>query len=184
MGSERHTRYLLVCDLSRKRSLPLTQPSVFLVMFTIGSVLAIILQCNPVAAGYDITLRAPTGTGTCYSVDIFKKVGVFNSCKICKCVLHDCFSSADHRSYQHRYRSTIRYTAYSARVEIAAHDTNESRSGLYPQLGFLRCGHRYLQDTNAVPLFRGERLHRPRLMVLYVMFDPIPKIPDLTALEC
>lgn len=51
-------------------------------MFTIGSVLAIILQCNPVAAGYDLTLRAPTGTGTCYSVDIFKKVGVFNSCEI------------------------------------------------------------------------------------------------------
>lgn len=55
-------------------------------MFTIGSVLAIILQCNPVAAGYDITLRAPTGTGTCYSVDIFKKVGVFNSCKIFLCI--------------------------------------------------------------------------------------------------
>jgi hypothetical protein len=153
-------------------------------MFTIGSVLAIILQCNPVAAGYDITLRAPTGTGTCYSVDIFKKVGVFNSCKITWCASHNLYSSADHRSYQHRYRPTIRYTAYSARVEIAAHDTNESRSGLYPQLGFLRCGHRYLQDTNAVPLFRGERLHRPRLMVLYVMFDPIPKIPDLTAHEC
>jgi hypothetical protein len=55
-------------------------------MFTIGSVLAIILQCNPVAAGYDITLRAPIGTGTCYSVDIFKKVGVFNSCKIYLCI--------------------------------------------------------------------------------------------------
>ena len=58
-------------------------------MFTIGSVLAIILQCNPVAAGYDITLRAPIGTGTCYSVDIFKKVGVFNSCKIYLCILYN-----------------------------------------------------------------------------------------------
>ena len=83
MGIARHTRYLFICNLCGKRSLSLTPSSVFLVMFTIGSVLAIILQCNPVAAGYDLTLRAPTGTGTCYSVDIFKKVGVFNSCKLC-----------------------------------------------------------------------------------------------------
>jgi hypothetical protein len=101
-------------------------------MFTIGSVLAIILQCNPVAAGYDITLRAPTGTGTCYSPDIFKNVGVFNSCKITWCVSHNLYSSADKHSYQYCYRPAVRYTADSACVEIAAHDTNESRSGLYP----------------------------------------------------
>jgi hypothetical protein len=51
-------------------------------------------------------------------------------------------------------------------VEIAAHNTNESRSGLYSQLGFLRGGHGHLQNTNAVPLLRGARLHWPRLMVL------------------
>lgn len=67
-------------------------------MFTIGSVLAIILQCNPVAAGYDLTLRAPIGTGTCYSVDIFKKVGVFNSCKTTCCILHSFFQDPDQYS--------------------------------------------------------------------------------------
>ena len=53
----------------------------FLVVFTFGSVLPIIFQCRPVAAGYDLKLRPPFGTATCYSPDIFKKVGVFNSCE-------------------------------------------------------------------------------------------------------
>jgi hypothetical protein len=69
------------CVSVRTHAFALTSSSAFLVAFTIGSVLAIILQCKPVAAGYDLTLRPPTGTGTCYSLDIFKKVGVFNSCK-------------------------------------------------------------------------------------------------------
>lgn len=53
--------------------------SVFIGCFTIGSTSAIIFQCTPVAAGWDYTLRPPTGTGKCYSATIFKNVGVFNS---------------------------------------------------------------------------------------------------------
>lgn len=51
----------------------------FIAMFTIGSIFAIIFQCSPVAAGYDYTLRPPTGTAKCYDPTIFKNVGVFNS---------------------------------------------------------------------------------------------------------
>lgn len=49
---------------------------VFLVLFTIGSVLAIILQCKPVAAAYDFTLMEHA---KCYPIDTFVKIGVFNS---------------------------------------------------------------------------------------------------------
>ncbi|KAH7395060.1 hypothetical protein DE146DRAFT_633419 [Phaeosphaeria sp. MPI-PUGE-AT-0046c] len=54
-------------------------PGVFLVVFTIGSVFAIIFQCIPVRAGYDFALRPPTGTAKCYAGEIFKNIGVFNS---------------------------------------------------------------------------------------------------------
>ncbi|KAF9694315.1 hypothetical protein EKO04_007413 [Ascochyta lentis] len=52
---------------------------VFIGCFTIGSTFAIIFQCTPVAAGWDYTLRPPTGNGKCYDATIFKNVGVFNS---------------------------------------------------------------------------------------------------------
>ncbi|KAJ4342637.1 hypothetical protein N0V87_000846 [Didymella glomerata] len=52
---------------------------IFIGCFTIGSTFAIIFQCTPVAAGWDYTLRPPTGTGKCYDATIFKNVGVFNS---------------------------------------------------------------------------------------------------------
>ncbi|KAF3044530.1 hypothetical protein E8E11_008868 [Didymella keratinophila] len=52
---------------------------IFIGCFTIGSTLAIIFQCTPVAAGWDYTLRPPSGTGKCYDAIIFKNVGVFNS---------------------------------------------------------------------------------------------------------
>ncbi|KAF2710711.1 hypothetical protein K504DRAFT_345816, partial [Pleomassaria siparia CBS 279.74] len=52
---------------------------VFLVLFTLGSTFAIIFQCDPVQAGWDLTMRPPTGTAQCFSMDVFKNVGVFNS---------------------------------------------------------------------------------------------------------
>ncbi|KAG9194707.1 hypothetical protein G6011_04742 [Alternaria panax] len=52
---------------------------VFIVAFTIGSTFAIIFQCIPVQAGWDYSLRPPTGTAKCYDAEIFKNVGVFNS---------------------------------------------------------------------------------------------------------
>ncbi|RYN50891.1 hypothetical protein AA0118_g6774 [Alternaria tenuissima] len=52
---------------------------VFIGVFTIGSTFAIIFQCIPVQAGWDYTLRPPTGTAKCYDANIFKNVGVFNS---------------------------------------------------------------------------------------------------------
>ncbi|KAL1603523.1 hypothetical protein SLS60_005111 [Paraconiothyrium brasiliense] len=52
---------------------------VFLVAFTIGSTMAIIFQCIPVRAAYDLSLKPPLGNAKCYSVNIFKNVGVFNS---------------------------------------------------------------------------------------------------------
>jgi RecA-family ATPase len=39
----------------------LTRPKVFIAIFTVGSTFAIIFQCIPVQAGYDFTLRPPTG---------------------------------------------------------------------------------------------------------------------------
>ncbi|KAJ8118375.1 hypothetical protein OPT61_g632 [Boeremia exigua] len=52
---------------------------IFIGCFTIGSTFAIIFQCNPVAAGWDYSLRPPAGDAKCYDAIIFKNVGVFNS---------------------------------------------------------------------------------------------------------
>ncbi|EUC50581.1 hypothetical protein COCMIDRAFT_81567 [Bipolaris oryzae ATCC 44560] len=53
---------------------------IFIVIFTLGSTFAIIFQCIPIRAGWDYTMRPPTGTAKCYDATIFKNVGVFNSC--------------------------------------------------------------------------------------------------------
>jgi hypothetical protein len=52
---------------------------VFIGAFTVGSTFAIIFQCIPVQAGWDFTMRPPTGDAKCYDPEIFKNVGVFNS---------------------------------------------------------------------------------------------------------
>ncbi|EDU41946.1 conserved hypothetical protein [Pyrenophora tritici-repentis Pt-1C-BFP] len=52
---------------------------IFIGIFTIGSTFPIIFQCTPVRAGWDYKLRPPTGNAKCYSSQIFKSIGVFNS---------------------------------------------------------------------------------------------------------
>ncbi|PSN73976.1 hypothetical protein BS50DRAFT_670466 [Corynespora cassiicola Philippines] len=51
----------------------------FLIIFTLGSTLAIIFQCIPVRAGWDHKYRAEHPETKCYDPEIFKNVGVFNS---------------------------------------------------------------------------------------------------------
>lgn len=106
--------------LVHKRTLALTRATVFLVLFTIGSVLAIILQCNPVAAGYDLTLRPPTGTGTCYSIDIFKKIGVFNSCELSPFNRDIRLSVPDQYSHKYCDRPIVRDLTNSTGLETTA----------------------------------------------------------------
>ncbi|KAL5385047.1 hypothetical protein PMIN06_012856 [Paraphaeosphaeria minitans] len=69
---------LRLADRTRWRTF-LIATLVFLVAFTIGSTMAIILQCIPVRAAYDLSLRPPLGNAKCYPITIFKNVGVFNS---------------------------------------------------------------------------------------------------------
>lgn len=141
--------------------------SAFLVAFTLGSVLPIIFQCTPVAAGYDLTLRPPFGTATCYSPDIFKKVGVFNSCEYrISCSECVCTGTNQH-SHQYRYGLAVRDLAYSISMETTTQHSYEDWVDMYPQSWVLRRFYRNLQDANAVPLFRRARLHWQRLMVLY-----------------
>ncbi|KAJ4288002.1 hypothetical protein N0V90_012018 [Kalmusia sp. IMI 367209] len=52
---------------------------IFLVCFTIASTMAIIFQCIPVRAAYDLALKPPYGNAKCYPIDVFKNIGVFNS---------------------------------------------------------------------------------------------------------
>ncbi|KAH7123531.1 hypothetical protein B0J11DRAFT_314047 [Dendryphion nanum] len=52
---------------------------VILVLFTLGSVLSLILQCVPVSAAWDFALRPPIGTAKCYSISTFRNTGIFNS---------------------------------------------------------------------------------------------------------
>lgn len=55
---------------------------VFLILFTITCMMTLILQCIPVQAAWDTTLRPPplgTGTAKCYSLAIFRDIGLFNS---------------------------------------------------------------------------------------------------------
>ncbi|KAF2024509.1 hypothetical protein EK21DRAFT_94032 [Setomelanomma holmii] len=70
----RHWRWVLYTIMTLT-----TGGTVVLVLFTIGSVLSLILQCKPVAAAWDFTLRPPTGTATCYSVTTYRNTGLFNS---------------------------------------------------------------------------------------------------------
>lgn len=49
---------------------------VVLVLFGIGSVLSLILQCMPVSAAWDFSIRAKA---KCYSTTTFRNTGVWNS---------------------------------------------------------------------------------------------------------
>lgn len=56
---------------------------VFIVLMTIACALTLILQCLPVEAVWNVALRpAPFGTGTakCYSMTVFRNLGMMNSC--------------------------------------------------------------------------------------------------------
>lgn len=55
---------------------------VFLILFTFVSCGPIIFQYRPVAAAWNFSLRPPplgTGTGKCMDINVFGKIGVFNS---------------------------------------------------------------------------------------------------------
>ncbi|KAL5378295.1 hypothetical protein DPSP01_009227 [Paraphaeosphaeria sporulosa] len=69
---------LRLADRTRWRTF-LIATLVFLVAFTIGSTMAIIFQCIPVRAAYDLSLKPPLGNAKCYPISIFKNIGVFNS---------------------------------------------------------------------------------------------------------
>lgn len=66
----------------------------FLIIFTFVSAGPILFQCNPVAAAWNFSLRAPpfgTGTAKCMDLNVFIKFGVFNSCtflSLTKCMKH------------------------------------------------------------------------------------------------
>ncbi|PLB47480.1 hypothetical protein P170DRAFT_385163 [Aspergillus steynii IBT 23096] len=49
---------------------------VFLALFTIACILALVFQCWPVEAAWDVELKK---TGKCYSVDAYLRIGQFNS---------------------------------------------------------------------------------------------------------
>lgn len=51
----------------------------FLVVFTTASLGTLIFQCIPVRAAWDLTLREKPST-RCWTMDIFRDIGVFNSC--------------------------------------------------------------------------------------------------------
>ncbi|KAF2437350.1 hypothetical protein P171DRAFT_373490 [Karstenula rhodostoma CBS 690.94] len=69
---------LRLADRTRWRTF-LIATLVFLVAFTIGSTMAIVFQCIPVRAAYDLSLKPPQGNAKCYPIAIFKNIGVFNS---------------------------------------------------------------------------------------------------------
>lgn len=70
---------LRLADHRRKWRWVLYGIIVVLVLFTIGSVLSLILQCRPIAAAWDFSLRPPAGNAVCYDQDIYRNTGVFNS---------------------------------------------------------------------------------------------------------
>ncbi|KAH8425069.1 uncharacterized protein LDX57_002817 [Aspergillus melleus] len=49
---------------------------IFLALFTIACILALIFQCWPVEAAWDVELKK---TGKCYSIDTYLRIGQFNS---------------------------------------------------------------------------------------------------------
>jgi hypothetical protein len=57
---------------------------VFIVLMTIACALTLILQCLPVEAVWNMALRPPPfgfGTAKCYSMTVFRNLGMMNSCK-------------------------------------------------------------------------------------------------------
>jgi hypothetical protein len=54
-----HVGSVMPVSLSSRNKL--ISSTAFIAVFTVGSTFAIIFQCVPVAAGYDLSLRPPTG---------------------------------------------------------------------------------------------------------------------------
>lgn len=57
---------------------------VFLILMTIACAGTLIFQCLPVEAAWDLSLRGPpfgTGNAKCYSMEVFRNLGLMNSCK-------------------------------------------------------------------------------------------------------
>jgi hypothetical protein len=77
----------------------------------------------------------------------------------------------DENSHQHRYRPASRHLTHSFGLDAAAQHTHEVWPSLHPESRLLCCCDRYLQNADAVPLLRGERLYGSRLMVLYVLLN-------------
>lgn len=77
---------------------------IFIVLMTITCAMTLIFQCLPVEAAWDSRLRPPpfgTGDAKCYSMTIFRNLGLMNSCK---CILNSNTNKcADISSLQHHY---------------------------------------------------------------------------------
>ncbi|XPS81328.1 hypothetical protein M3J07_013292 [Ascochyta lentis] len=73
--------FLLRLTVSRLCSYFLWSIIVFTACFAIACTGTLIFQCTPVAAAWDVRLRAPpfgTGNATCFSREAFRTIGLFN----------------------------------------------------------------------------------------------------------
>jgi hypothetical protein len=57
----------------------LTHHTAFVVISTLGTQGPVIFQCSPVRAGWDITMRPPTGTAKCIEPNTYTNIGMLNS---------------------------------------------------------------------------------------------------------
>jgi hypothetical protein len=75
---------LLRLSVQRTYSRILYGAVVFIILMTLACAGTLIFQCLPIQAAWDSTLRPPpygTGTARCYSLDVFRNLGLMNSGK-------------------------------------------------------------------------------------------------------
>lgn len=76
----------------------------FIIVITLVAAFTLIFQCVPVEAAWDYSLRPPpfgTGDAKCYSMTVFRNLGLMNSCES----LRECETSI--ASYSLCKRSTL-----------------------------------------------------------------------------
>lgn len=129
----------------------------FLIAFTIGSTMAIIFQCIPVRAAYDLTLRPPTGyvvapfafSPISYITPLLTRLRNPQNRTV---LLRQRLQESWRLQLLHQYRNgpPLRAHPHSHRLEAAGQYPDEAWSVLLHGARVIRHRHRNIQDANAV----------------------------------
>lgn len=139
---------------------------IFICLMTTACAMTLIFQCLPVEAAWDSTLRPPpfgTGNAKCYSMTIFRNLGLMNSCKrIFRASVS--LLSLTLCSFQHHHRRPIRDPPHPTHLETSTERENEGLSDCRFISGLVRLRRCHYQSCTTIPCPPRRRLDRSRLV--------------------